>query len=237
MKLRKLNNDGIKRFEEYLDQLRQQPDLTPPKHILIDTLTSDAVNVAVEMEEKQFVNRFDLAQYLDSKLAAVPSIENEKGIWTWLALFYFDILCPKDKEGKYKPKETARWIPAMSDYRKYYRHLLAGPYRIYRAHRDKPERALALLSGALDKPGEIYEQLAAYQELITNKAVIETATRLYINPKTSSPRKGAAGKGAGSARRLTSILNQFDLTWDLYSMSTIDLITRLPQEFDKFKIK
>jgi len=234
MKLRKLNNAGIKEFEDYLDQLKEQPALAPPKNILTDPLTSEIIDAVIEIEERKFANRFELAKYLDEKLIAIPSMESNKGFWPWLSLYYFEILCPADVNGRRNPHEKARWIPAFSDFRKYYRHLLAGPYRIYRAHIDKPERALALLCGPIHKPGDIVEQLASRQELVTNKAVMEIATRLYINPKTGTPRKGAAGKSGGSARRLAEVLNQFDVTWDLYSMSSENLQSMLPKEFNKF---
>src|SRR5262249_16830000 len=114
-------------------------------------------------------------------------------------------------------------------------HLLAGPYRIYRAHRDNPQRALVLLCGPLDRPGDIVEQFASRQELVTNPTVIESATRLYVDPATNRPRRGAGGKSAGSARRLADVLEQFDVTWDLYTLTPDGLLTLLPHEFDRFR--
>ncbi len=237
MRLRKLNSIGTKQFESYLEQLNEQPELAPPVNILTDAATSDAVGSYIEVEKQHFATRFEMAQYIDEKIGAssLASVENDEGIWAWLSLFYFDILCPVDKDGRRKTRDMARLIPAVFNFRKYYRHLLAGPYRIYRAHRDNPERALALLCGPLHKPGEIAEQLASRQELITNKSVIETSKRLYMNPKNNTIRKGAAGKSRGSVRRFVEVLEQFDLTWDLYAMSSADLLLMLPKEFEKFK--
>ncbi len=167
--------------------------------------------------------------------SGISGVEKDKGLWAWLSLFFFEQLCPTDKLGRRQPKERARWIPATSDFRKYYRHLLAGPYRIFRAHRDNPERALALLSGRLDTPGEVAEQMAARQELVTNKAVVALATNLYIDPATRRLRLGAAGKGPGSARRLSDVLRQFDVTWDLYTMQASDLMAMMPEEFRRFQ--
>jgi hypothetical protein len=83
--------------------------------------------------------------------------------------------------------------------------------------------------------GDVVEQLASRQEIVTNKAIVGAATKLYYDRVTGAPRRGAGGKGAGSARRLADIINQLDLTWDLYAMSENDLIARLPAEFDRFK--
>jgi hypothetical protein len=130
-----------------------------------------------------------------------------------------------------------RWIPEVNNFQRYYRHLLAGPYRIFRAHRDDPERALALLCGPLDKPGDIVEQLASRQEIVTNKAIMLGATRLYIDPATRKPRRGAGGRSGGSPRRLADVLKQFDVTWDLYAMTADNLLGLLPSEFDRFRPK
>jgi hypothetical protein len=92
-----------------------------------------------------------------------------------------------------------------------------------------------LLCGPLDKPGEIVEQLVARQEIITNPQAVALATAIYFDNTSGSFKRGAAGKGRGSARRLADVLNQFDVTWDLYSMAVTGISTKLPREFDRFR--
>jgi hypothetical protein len=53
--------------------------------------------------------------------------------------------------------------------------------------------------------------------------------------KSTHPRKGAAGRGPGSARRLADVLNQLDLTWDIYMMQTADMLKMMPREFNRFR--
>jgi hypothetical protein len=191
----------------------------------------------VEIEQRCFTNRLEAAEYLNQLLgnAGFAAVECDRGLWAWLALFYFDQLCPLDSTGARKPGERARWIPAIGDFRKYYRHLLAGPYRIFRAHREMPARALALLCTSISKPGDIVEQLASRQEVVTNAAVMQVATALYVDAATKQPKRGAAGRGPGSARRLADVLSQFDATWDLYSLQASKLLAVLPGEFDRFR--
>jgi hypothetical protein len=224
-------------FEAYLDSLTSDTPGELPITILDDETTSEPTEHDVDVEQRQFPNRLAAGKYLVETLSSsrISDIGNVKGLWAWLSLFYFEQLCPVDKSGRRKPGQRARWIPAVGDFRKYYRHLLAGPYRIYRAHRDDPSRALSLLCGDLNTPGEIVEQLTSRQELVTNNAIVETATTLYVDPDTSQPKRGAAGKGPGSARRLADIMNQFDVTYDLYSMGAGDIIAMLPPEFKRFK--
>ena len=235
MKVRRLTEKGLKDFTGFLDAVNGGQQFESPNALLTGEDTSENIHVDIDIEEREFGNRFDAAKYLDEHLsgASIPDLDHDKGIWAWLALFYFKQLCAQDKVGKSTPGELARWIPATDNFRKYYRHLLAGPYRVFRAHRDSPERAMALLDGPVSKPGEMAEQLASSQEFVTNPAVVELATKLYLD-KELKRKKGSGGKGPGSPRRLAALLNQWDLTFDLYSMSTADLSTMLPKEFSRF---
>jgi len=237
MLVRRLNGEGIRQFEEFLNSLTSETPAVYPRNMLTDPATSEATDVSIEIEPKRFGNRLEAAEYLDAKLSdsSLADIENDRSLWAWLALFYFNELCPPDRDGNLKPGNLARWIPDTVNFRKYYRHLLAGPYRIYRMHRDNPAKAMILLCQPVYKPGEIVEQIAARQEMITNSSVVEAATILYLDSAGNRPRQGAAGKGPGSARRLADLLNQFDVTWDLYSMSSGEIVSMLPDEFNRFR--
>jgi hypothetical protein len=236
MKIRRLTEKGLKEFTGFLDAVNAGQQFEIPYALLTDDDTSESIPADIDIEEPEFKNRFDAAKYLEERLsgASIPDLEHDKGIWAWLSLFYFKQLCAQDKGGNSKPGELARWIPATDNFRKYYRHLLAGPYRVFRAHRDSPERAMALLDGPVSKPGEMAEQLASSQEFVTNPAVVELATKLYLDTEFKR-KKGSGGKGPGSPRRLAALLNQWDLTFDLYSMSTSDLSSMLPKEFSRFQ--
>ena len=230
MKLRSFNADGINRFEQFLSSaVRDTEDL---HSFLVSPGLSIAVSPEIEVEARSFVNRFAAGEYLYSLFgdSSIFNLDEDRGIWAWLSAFYFDQLCPDGtKLGK-----DYRWIPVVNSFRNYYRHLLAGPYFIYRAHKDHPQHAMAVLVAPLHRPGDIVEQLASRQELVTNKSVMEAATRLYIG-EDGAPKPRAAGRGAGSARRLADVLTQLDLTWDLYDLSTEKLLELLPAEFDEFK--
>jgi len=236
MRLRRLSSKGTAEFQAFLDSLTQTPSAAIPSQLLGRAETSEGLEVEVEVEPRVFPNRFAMAKYLDSLLGdrGLKNVKRDVGLWSWLALFYFDQLCPAEADGRRKAGDRARYIPAVDDYRKYYRHLLAGPYSVFRAHRDDPARVLPVLAGPPSKPGEIAEQLTSRQEIVTNKAIMGLAATLYIDTKTQRPKRGAGGSGPGSARRFADILNQFDLTWDLYSMETAAMKEMMPAEFGRF---
>jgi hypothetical protein len=237
MKLGRLNQTGINLFSDFLDKLENEPTRTPPNSLLEDPMTSEPITPAVEVELQRFGNRFKAAEYLDGIIskAGLSDIERDIGLWTWLTLFYLDEICPRGRGGERSPGARARYIPEVTNFQRYYRHLLAGPYRIFKAHRQKPERAFAVLCQPLNKPGDIVEQLASRQELVTNGAVMEVATQLYVDPATQKPKRSAQSQTAGGAVRLANVLNQFDVTWDLYAMLAKEMLGVLPEEFEKFK--
>jgi len=157
----------------------------------------------------------------------------DAGAWSWLALELFDLLCPS-VAGARKLREDARYLLEADDYRKAYRHLLAGPYLLLQAHRGEPDSVLGLLATAPDAPGEVYEQLAARKYTVTSRAVVQAATLLYFDLTTGKLKRGAGGSAAGSPRRLSEVLQQFDLTYDLQAIPANHLLNILPKEFARF---
>ena len=239
MRLRRLNEKGIEEFGAFLDALSVNPILAPPTEILEDPAKSANFPTKVEVENRSFANRFDAAKYLYEKFieAGVSDTDLDRGVWAWLTLFWFDTLRPPaGKKVKKWPGERARWIPPEShDWKKFYRHLLASPWRVYRFHRDNPERARVVLCGPLYAPGEASEQILSRQGIVTNRGVVELATRLYYDPVGKKVKRGAASKGAGTFRRFANdFLNQFDMTWDLYAMTADQVAALLPKEFNRF---
>ena len=234
MQIRRFNPIGIQAFKEYLAHVRSEATHDPPSDMVQADALSTVVSDEIPVPPWEFPTRFTLGRALCA-LFDEPSLRDwrrETGVWAWLAAAYFSELCP-DTHGVRKPGETARWIPEEGDFRKYYRHLLAGPERIYRAHRRRPEIAMAVLAQPPHRPGDVAEQLSARQERISNPTVMAVASRLYV--RKNKIRRGAAGRGPGSARRFASVLNQLDLTWDLYDLEPDGLMRLLPAEFDAFR--
>ena len=229
MKARKLNQNGLQRFREYFDVLKVAPETPPPINILSDPQTSEDLPYEIEVEYRLFVNRYDAACYLAKQLGGLRELNHDEGFWAWLALFYFDEVAPLENGTRFVGEE-ARYIPGAASFR-YYRQLLAGPYRIYQLHGDG---ARLLLSGPLDRPGDFPEQLSSRQEFITNPGIIGAASLLYYDNDRGRPRRGAAStkRKPGTLRRFVDVVRQLDLTYDLYSMAPADILTILPPEFD-----
>jgi hypothetical protein len=235
MNLHRLNEAGVQQFLDFLVLLRAEPTRQIPITLLTDETFSEQIEPAISINQPLFSNRYSLAAFVYEHLlqARIQDSEKDVGMWCWLALYLFDSICPANSEGARKVREVAAYIPEPANFRRYYRHLVLGPYLIYRTHSDQPERAFGLLCKAPHTIDDIVGQLAARQEFVTNPGIVELVTKLYYSPTTKT-KPGAGGKGKGSPRRLSDILWQFDLTWDLYAMSVDEFVSILPKEFDRF---
>lgn len=239
IRVRKFNRVGIERMINFTDSLKSYaPNSDPPYSLLSDNTCTAMFEYEVFVTDKVFRTRYELAEYFNTVFSeqsgcSFKYIERDQGIWTWLTLFFFEVISKRNKEGRWQGGSIVNWIPHFEEWNKYYRHLLAGPSRVYNAHIDNPDVTRVLLANPPDTPGEVYEQLASRMEYATNPEVLKTASILYLN-RDGKLKRGAAGKEGGSSRRLAQILSQLDVNWDLLSMTAEEIISMLPGEFSKF---
>jgi len=235
--LRVLNEKGIQAFRRYLADLREASPGRPPWEILADPRYSGTFRGDVEVERRAFQDKLGMARYLGEKLSLFPAsqVESNVGLWSWLSLYYFDQVCPLNPSGKRTPGQDCRHILDL-DFRRYYRHLLNGPYNIYRLH---GERAPLLFYGPLHRISDYYEQLSCRQGFVTNKGVIEAANLLYFDPGAGRPKygPGVRSEKAGTLLRFIDVVQQLELTHDLFSMTGEQVLALLPPEFDERRPK
>ena len=232
--LRRFTPQGIEVVAELLDRLKAGHSVDLDGLIDSPQLT-EQISPDDSVELKFFVNRMDCARYMYELLEAhseqIPYPEKDKGLWTWLAILFREQLW---KSGADKVGAIDRWI-LNSHFQKYYRHLLAGPYFIYKTHEDNPNRALIALYTKVSAPGEIVESLQSRKDVVRFPSIMEALTKLYYDPVTGINKKGAASKTKGGSRRFIDVKNQFDLTFDFYGMTPDQILELLPKEFDRFR--
>ena len=237
MKLSRLNEEGIRRFRDILEDARQGVQIKTPLSITTDPEYIEEVFEDTKFEVSNFGTRGGLALAVDGLLSDVQVTDeiNDTGLWAWLSAVYFDSVCPAGADGKRHPGQDYRHIPTTS-WRDFYRHLIRGPVRIHRLFCANPNSAAIVLCQRPSVPGDFVEQLASRQERITNPAIIDVANRLYYDSETGKPVRGASPnwRKPGTLRRFGDVLEQLDLTYDLYSMSAEDLIDLLPREFSVY---
>jgi hypothetical protein len=233
--VRILNDEGIEKFQDYLAALRSGSKENPPHDLLSDAWTSAKLPIEIEIERIPFNTRLEAAKYLTATLEPLGSVKIEKNIylWSWLALYYFDLLAPLKENGTRRPGVDYRFI-LSGDSRFYYRHLLFGTYLCYKVH---GEKAPFLLYNPVSQTTKFHTEFFSRQEFITNKGIIRAANHLYFDAKKGKPKRGAAAtkRQPGTLFRFIDVMHQLDLTYDLYSMTEDDILALLPPEFDEWK--
>ncbi len=225
---------GIERLRDYLQALRGGAQRHPPHDLLTDPDATRELSVQVAVAPQPLASRAQLGEYLWNRLAPLPAaeVEGDRGLWAWLSLLFFDQVCPERPDGTRRPGQDYRHIPDF-DFRHRYRHLLFGPYAVYRRHRDD---AALVLAGPLHVEPALYQEIAARQDLIVSRGVIEALNLLYLDAARGAPKRGASAiNRPGTVRRFIRVLQQLDLTYDIHGMSGQAIVDLLPPEFDAWK--
>jgi len=232
--VRIFNEAGINEFERVIGEIRNNSLKEIPETFCYDEQYSEIYEPVINIEHVDFKTKKELVPYLVNmlNLKANKHLYFDKGLWTWLSAFYFNNICPTDGNGNRKVNESAFYIlKDPKNYTKYYRHLIAYPCRLYSELGDSSK---IFLIGTFQKRGEITEQFGAYQEIALNKGILDAANILYWDNTTQNLKRGAAGKSGGSARRLIRVIRQYQMTYDLNSMTGNEIVSLLPHEFAKW---
>ena len=223
--LRHFTAAGLSEFSKWL---RSGADGQIARDLLIDNAFSNPMVESDLLSVTEFNNRFEFGVHLVKLLEQFNNreISFDRGLWAWLAAWYFEQLCPRDVNGRRKLREENTYIP--SETRIYYRHLVRTPWYLVSTHGQASE---FLLVSPLNEQSYLLDQLASRQFVIASPTLIAAAKRLYTDPKTGRPRRGAGAKGPGSPRRLALIANQLLLTFDIRTMPVDKFMNLLPTEF------
>jgi hypothetical protein len=238
LNLRRFTIEGVEAMRDALQSMRiaEQVDLSKFEQLAGEDDLSESVGEIPVPRRAMFSSRFEMAEAVYGILSPLTSsqmfdeIEADQGIWTWLACLWAEELLRR-KGSAYVLGASDRLILEPDNWKRYYRHLIAGPFFVYAAHAGAPEASRILLSGKLNSPGEFYEMTASRLSLVRSRRILELITHLYADDETGAPRRGAASKNAGSIRRLNLVLSQLSLTFDASSMEIEEIVKILPSEF------
>lgn len=243
--LRRLTDEGINLFRSYLERIRNGAKDEPPFDLLTNPVFSEPVAGGItlpdNLPEDVLGDRFRFGFWLTDLLAPLQqnTLPRDYRLWNWFSLRFFNQLCPAGGDGIRRPRrEEAYVLDAEFSHTKYYRHLVRMAWMAVSLHGEYGK--ILLKPRSADGPplagsGEIVEQLASRQSLFGNARLIEGAYRLYFDEDEQRPRRGAGGSGAGSPRRLATIVQQLDLTYDLRNCTPEQFISLLPKEFNRWK--
>ncbi len=232
-RIRRLNERGMKFFQDYIGRIAGGEKSDPPIAILSDDDWSEPVEFTIEVEDKTFATRYEMGEYLEQLFHDInhQDIISDTGLWSWLALLWFNQLCPARTDGTRKPSKPYNYI-LSPNYNHRPRHALRTTWQLVSEYGNT---AHFLLSKGPNERGELLEQIAARQFFIGCKGIIETASRLYSDPARNTFKVGSTSqKRKGNIRRFISYLQQLELTYDLYTLPRDEIINMLPVEYSSF---
>lgn len=220
---------GMKLFEQVFSDQLPEDSFDPVSPTIAKLIPGTAT-----LDVSDWSTSIDMAKAIlgAAGTANVKTLLNQVGLWGWLSFVCRDVVYPKKKDGHRKLGEIWRWYPSdPEDYQKAQRHLIRMPVLLEDSFGDDAEH---LLLGSPSTPGELREQLTAQQDMF-HPSFQKAARMLYLDKAAGKIRRGAAGKGGGTSRRLRQVRRQLDVTWDLFALSPDQILEKLPKEFDQFK--
>ena len=233
--LRCLTSEGIEEFGRYLGELRVRGDHVPPRTLLTD----DAYSVPsmlgdVTVARRDFTSRHQFAEYIDRRFRAAGVLvdADEPGMWEWLSLFYFDAVCPPNKQGFRKPGVDGRHLLRDPDLRRRHRHLLRSPYLLWRQYSGGPDGELDLLLGyALPVHGIAATHVGERLRLMSSRGALMAASRLYYDRAARKPKRGYSDDRNG-LRAYCRFVNNLPGCFDLSELSADSVVALLPRKFE-----
>jgi len=233
--IRVFSDLGIGKFRQYIMDLKNniqtvRPDLNVEPY-------STEFQPLVEIDENRiFQTKLEVGEYIKNQMdnaeISRKGILENRNLWTWFAYIWFNQLCPK-KNANLIPRETAKYIYS-SDYRDYYRHLIAAPFSIYSLY--ERNNSLLFLYNKPYEHNDFIEQIAARQKIISHENLIVVLHRLYWHESSNRPKRGVQSRQQpGNFRRFVKIIDQFELTYNIFTMSPDEIMNLLPDEFSQWK--
>lgn len=266
MTLRAFTEEGVRQFEDYILDLRKGIEAPLPEDLLEGPNTILISNSIKVVPGALPGDKYEAANYLHTLLKPLSLTklkEHSRGIWTWLAAFYFDSIRPE--KGNAPPSAPYHYIYEKQWDRRY-RHLLAFPHELFSLYVDQesgPENIRIFLNGSVRVLGGVIEQLASRQEIITSHPVVQALTKLYWDTEREAPKTGITTDdrdrakrtkrtkkakrqsrlrkskpglpGAGGIVRFAKVFRQLHLTYDFYSLDADQILELLPYEFDRYR--
>ena len=233
MKLREFNEQGIAAFKSYLAECRLDPSLPLPNALLEDDSLTKVVSPTIEVSAQHFGLRRDAAEYLNELLKDLSPdhVANSAGLWTWLALFFFDEICPP-KAGRHLVKNDYHYIYEPKNVRHSYRHLLHLAWRVLQV---APAHNRLFLGSAVSTLDKVTSEVMKRLYLTRIPCIFEVLDQLYWDEERGRSRPGIVSPErvlpGDLIHRLPIRMRQLEKTYDLFSLMPEQLIDLLGPEF------
>jgi len=247
--LRKFNENGIREFTNRYVAMKETENPIDLSDLLEDDNLTTIILEEKSIEMVNFSSRMECGEYFfnlfESNRAKLNSKNvdplNDLGMWCWLTAVWSRYL-QYNPDGKFNigsSSALARWVYEPGHPRRNYRHLLAGPYRLYTLHSSDPSRIRILMFNDVRKPNTAWvEQICSRKEIINDGQMMEFIHEMFFDELQNKPRsKPKNFKQVGDVRRFGVVYNQLIVNWDMHGMPQESIKEIIPGEFDAWLAK
>jgi len=236
-KARRFNQTGLELFRGYVALHRTEKE--PPKDLLWDDATSEALPVALEIGELAADSKYDLGVMIVTGTSDenLPSLLSDDNLWPWLSLNFSDKTMPLRKGMRFIGHQQRHIITNATGWAKYdhgHRHLVRGAVQSVLYFDEYARVLLGSVSEHTKMEENILSRKSIYP-LAYMKNAVEAYYALFYDSTTNKARKGAAGMGAGGIIDFVRSLSQLDVNYDIASLSSQRLLQLLPSSFAEHK--
>lgn len=228
--LRTFNDSGMDLFKKYLIELKANPKQGIPP-ILQDYRCTEIIQPAVQVDQRHFRTKYEFGRYLYETVkdnVSAHTLRTSIRLWCWLTLFYFNEVCPTNSSGERKVLRLEKYMPSTAHIASGLdKHLLFFPWKMVSLHGADAEW---LLGGPLREDSKVMRELANSYRRNVSIDFIRLARSLYFDAKKGAIKTGATTNRPGSLRRLDRVINQLDLTYDIFGVGSQRLSQLLPQD-------
>ncbi|MCH2026272.1 MAG: hypothetical protein MK172_11070 [Verrucomicrobiales bacterium] len=238
-----LTEEGNKEYASWVGSI-EGTDLVKPSNLLEDSLFSCEIPNSPDLPEMSFSTKFELAEVLAPIVEQLyeNGLDDDKweGVWNAMALQYFDSICRRDKDGKWKPNKGKEFYIYDSDFTRFYRHRIKGPVRLYQAGGRALEPFFQVLPHI---HGDFEEFVGSSQELVSAQVIL-VLKALYAKQDDSGIVAGFSTRknfpsiekklpAPGTIRRFVQVFKQLKRTYDLFGIDPDPFMDLLPEEFSR----
>lgn len=236
LSLSRMTETGVTRFEEYLQNAKDGATDPFPEALLTETRYAVVIKPQRVVTYQQFATTRDLVRSLHEVVESLtlPGKYYNQSLWAWISAFYLDAICPATEDGVRKVGELNRYLPPKRrSFRINNRHLLSLPTLLYDLHGDARTRLFTYT--APNEKSDILRLIAEQQELTMNGSLLDALHALYWDAAVDKPKRGLRDT-AGGIERFIAVVNQLNLTFDLFAMTGEQILDLLPQrEFGRWR--
>jgi hypothetical protein len=233
--LRRFNDTGVAEFVNRLELLRGGGEASIDDAFVMDAKLTETIIPETSLERPLFKTKREAGVYLSERTRVARALlgDDDCGMWTWLAAWHWDAICPVAKDGRRRVLNLFHYVygRGFSTGPSQRRHLVAVPVRLY----ELPAHSQLMLETPFHTMPKVVSEISGRLALTRIKALPTLLDMLYWDPKTRRQKPGAVNAQAVSPgdlmHRLPARIKQLEMTYDLVDLTADQLLSLLGDEF------